>query len=261
LFFNSSWSIAQTANTKPVVKSKPNNAANPNFQGFLYYQEACAGIRLNTNGWNLFYQKTNLKTERKNRFTEWEFGHIRHEKEVKSASFMAGGGPTPPKSYVFGKQYSLYTVNWRIGYTHLLAYKAARNGVAVSFNYAAGPSLGILKPYYLILYYNSANAGIKEGNLKTEKFSEDNQEYFLDPNHIYGYAGFFKGIFRSKLVPGISTKIGFNFDFSSYHDRVKAIEVGVMNDTYLFKTPLMIYTANHKFWTSFYISMQLGSRK
>ncbi len=253
---------AQTTSTKAKPAPKSSNPySKVEFQGFIYHSEKSFGFRYQSNGWNFFIHNAKILHERKTRFTEFEFGHIRHEKEVKSASYIAGGGPTPPKSYVFGKQYSLYNIHYRIGFSHLIAYKSNRNGVAVSFNYSAGPSLGILKPYYLILYYNDSNNGVNEGSLKTEKFSEANQALFLDPNHIYGYAGFFKGLFQPRFAIGVTSKIGLNFDFSSYFDRIKAIEVGLMNDTYINKTPIMIYTTNHKIWTSFYMSMQFGSRK
>jgi hypothetical protein len=261
LFHTSLLAQSATASKKASPYKAAKASTNSEFQGFLYDSESSMGGRYNTNGWHLFYQKTKIIYERKKRFKEFEFGRIRHEKEVKTVSYFAGGGTNPPKNYVFGKQYSLYDINFRYGYSHLIAYKANRNGVAVSVNYSAGPSLGLLKPYYLLLYYSNPNAGINEGSLQSERFSEANQSHFLDPNQIYGYAGFFKGIFRTVPVPGISAKVGLNFDFSPYHDGIKAIEIGLMNNSYLLPTPVMIYTTNHKIWTSFYMSIQFGSRK
>jgi hypothetical protein len=244
---------------KAAPPSKPVYGENA---GFYYTKDHSWGFRFKNNGWSYFQQNAKIVAERKRRFVEYEFGRIKHEKETRMSSFFTGGITTKPKAYVFGKQYSLYNFDVRWGNAHLLGYKANRNGVSLWVNYAAGPSLALLKPYQLILFYPDSNStnGITSANLVTTAYNESVADHFLDPNFIYGAAGFWKG-WAIKPVPGISARIGFQVDFSSAPDGINLVEFGVENHTYFWATPLMASGPNHQSWTSIYLSFQFGSKK
>lgn len=255
-----SWSMTLLGQAKKAdPPKKPVYGENV---GFYYTSDRSAGFRFKNNGWSYFRQYGTIVAERKRRFIEYEFGRVKHEKETKSSSLFTGGITSNPKSYVFGKQYSMYTCDVRWGNAHLLGYKANRNGVSLWVNYAAGPSLALLKPYQLILFYpdTNSNTGITSANLVTTSYNEKVADHFLDPNFIYGAAGFWKG-WAIKPVPGISARFGFQVDFSGAPDGINLIEFGVENHTYFLPTPLMASGPNHQSWTSIYLSFQFGGKK
>jgi hypothetical protein len=230
--------------TKAAPPKKPVYGENV---GFYYTTDKSSGLRFKNNGWSYFRQYGKIVGERKRRFIEYEFGRIKHEKDTKTSSLFTGGILSNPKAYVFGKQYSMYTCDVRWGYAHLLGYKANRNGVSLWVNYAAGPSLALLKPYQLILFYPDSNSssGITSANLVTSS---------------YNASGFWKG-WAIKPVPGISARLGFQVDFSNAPEGINLVEFGVENHTYFWSTPLMASGPNHQSWTSIYLSFQFGSKK
>ena len=123
-------------------------------KGIVYDEEMTFDLQfLQTNGWSLAFNKGKLKTYYLTPYYHFSIGGLKHIKEYRQQSFDATGISSigNSQSYVFGKQNSLYVLRAGYGQKRYFSEKAKIRGLAVGVNYEFGPTLGLLKPYYLDL--------------------------------------------------------------------------------------------------------------
>lgn len=190
-------------------------------KGIIYHDQFSLGFRLNTNGWGLFGDIGKQLTVDKIRMYRIEFMELKHPKEFKQPSL---GSYSPPSSstsqskpFFYGKRNNFYVLHFSYGFAKILAEKPLKNGVALSYNYLVGPSIGLLKPYYLSVKH--------EDIFLDERYDPANPQKFLDPFSIYGASGFSYGLNELSILPGIHGKFGISFDWAVYDDIVKVIEI------------------------------------
>ena len=137
--------------------------------------------------------------------------------------------------------------------------KAKKQGVAVGMSYSVGPSLGIIKPYYLELDTDrrSPNGGVIT---VVQKYSEENSGTFLDVRRIAGGAGFGYGFDELSLIPGGQGKVALHLDWGAFDEYVRAVEVGLMVDVYARTVPIMLTDDNRPYFINLYFSMAFGKR-
>ena len=121
-----------------------------------------------------------------------------------------------------------------------------------------GGSLGLLKPYYV---YAFNNLSPNEVELEAIKYEPENEERFLNKNSIYGSAGLFYGIGKTKLMPGFHGKFIFHFDWGKYDDVIREIQIGFSIDAYFKKVPIMVIENNQQFYPQFFGGVALGKRR
>ncbi|MCS6916061.1 MAG: hypothetical protein RMK52_00045 [Chitinophagales bacterium] len=233
----------------------------PSQSGILYTHELSGGLYLHTAGaWGVFADIGNAENAFSKRLWIIEITQLHHPKEVKQTiDFgMALFGINSPRPFIYGKQNSFYQINISRGKQFLLAEKARHSGVELGLKLAGGLSLGLLKPYYLNLLYPTDNSGRYE--IRTEKYSEQNADKFLDWFSIYGGAGFTQGLLEVKPIPGLHLKGGLNFDWAQNEQSIKALEAGIIADIYYKRIPMMLNQSNQWFFPNLYISLQLGKR-
>lgn len=231
--------------------------------GIVYDKEFTFDIRLHTHGLALGVNIGRLKTFYKTRFYQFEIGELRHPKEERESNENPNFGGRSSRSFFFGKQNSLYVLRGGIGEKRYFSEKAKERGLAIGISYVVGPSIGLLKPYYLDLIRSGVD---NTPEISSEKFSEENAERFLDVRNIFGSSGFSRGISELSILPGIHAKAGVHFDWGAFDEFVKAIEAGVMIDAYFKKVPIMVETdeinnaENRPFFINLYLTLQLGKR-
>ena len=227
-------------------------------KGLVYNKEKAVLIGGRVNGFALGYQWGDLKTYYKTTFYRVDLGFLRHPKETR----VNPSGTTVPtsNSFFYGKQNSFWQLRAGWGEKRYFSEKDANRGVAVGMSYSLGPTLGLLKPYYLTL-------NLPEGNgLKLPKnyikYSEETAKTFLDKNKITGVAPFFTGISETKLTAGGHANLGVHFDWGAYEDFVRSIEAGVEADFFFKKVPILIAKEeNRLYFLNLYLHLQLGKRK
>ena len=228
--------------------------------GILYEKDLSFGIRLNTNGWGIFSTYGKAHSASRTHYYQFEFVEIKHPKEIKESKDYTTSGGYSPKPFVFGKQNNFFALRAAYGNRVFLGGKAEKSGVEVNWTYQIGPSLGILKPYYLDVEYDRSQDGriIYAEQLKYDP--EDPNSRFLQLPYIVGYSGFSYGLDEIKLVPGLNAKTGFNFDWANYSDYVVALEVGVSVDLYMRDIPIMVLETNRPYFVAIYLGIQFGKR-
>lgn len=184
----------------------------------------------------------------------WALNEVRQPSQYGSAGFFGDGF----KPFVYGKQNTLFTLYGGVGQKLLVAEKGKRHGVQIFFKYAGGLTLAILKPYYLrVIPKPLTNATIDDLVDVTYDPNEDNS--FLDWERIVGASGFLKG-WKLKVLPGLHTELGMEFDWAKNESFVKALEIGLSADFYYKRVPVMVKN-NKFFYPSAYVGFMLGKRK
>ena len=213
----------------------------------FFRNERSFAILLNTDGIGFGYRAAKRINYLNKRFLEIEAGTIKHPKEYRlSNPYSQSSG-----SFVFGKLNSTFFLRGGIGHQHELFEKADLGGIAVRYFISAGPVFAIYKPiYYRVLYPVSVN----EFELKEEKFSAS----IALPQDIYSKARFTKGLNETKILPGLYTKGGFNFEYSKQDKVIHAIEVGAQLSAYPKKIPIMASSDNKAIYFSLFVSYRFG---
>ena len=236
-------------------------------KGIVYDREFTVDMKLHTNGFALGVNFARLKTYYLTRFFNVEVGEIKHAKEFRqSFAFQTPAASRVSRAFIFGKQNNLLVLRAGIGEKRYLSEKAKRKGLAVGLSYEAGPSLGLLKPYYLELVRSSESGPFDDFTIRSEKFTQENASTFLDISRIYGSSGFSKGLGEISALPGLHGRFAVHFDWGAFDEFVKAIEAGVMVDAYFQRVPLMAESnlvetpENKSIFINLYINLQLGKR-
>lgn len=233
-------------------------------KGIVYDKEITFDLQfLQTNGWSLAFNQGKLKTYYLTPYYHFGIGGLKHIKEYRQQSFDNAGISSigDSQSYVFGKQNSLYVVRVGYGQKRYFSEKAKIRGLAVGVNYEMGPTLGLLKPYYLDLSYPD---GSGDDTFRSEKYSEANHDVFLERLRIKGSSGFLRGFSELSFRPGVHAQASAHFDWGAYDEFVKAVEAGFMIDVFFGNTDLMVEiegVENRPFFMNVFINLQLGKRR
>lgn len=243
-----------------------NRQFSPESKGIVYNKEFTVDFRLHTNGFALGANIGTLNTYYKTRYYHFEIGEIHHPKEYRQSFDLSfPNTPTTSRSFIYGKQNNFFVLRAGIGEKRYFSEKARKRGVAVGMSYEIGPSLGILKPYYLQLLYFPEDLE-RQAELRSRKYTEETAADFLNIDRIYGAAGFAEGFSELSLTPGAQGKLAVHFDWGAFDEFVKAVEAGIMVDFYFKKIPLMVEdpaiggVENRPFFVNLFLNFQLGKR-
>jgi len=185
------------------------------------------------------------------RVLDFDFISMKHPKErrVRSSSFSA------PGSYFYGKLNYTYFLRADYGRRWDLGIKLYKNTIATRFQVSAGPTIALLKPVYLEIYYPTPDNS--SGFLVSEKYDP---AIHKDASMIFGNASFIKGIGDTKARIGLNFKANFQFDWSDYHDQVQSIELGTVIDAFGNNIPIIAGAQNKNIFTTLYICLNIGNR-
>jgi hypothetical protein len=228
-------------------------------KGVVYNKELGVNIKMLTNrGFAPGISFGQLRSYYKTTFFDISVGELKHPKERRQSADPSVGRSFRP--YVYGKQNNLVTLRTAWGVKRYFTEKAQTRGVAVGISYAAGPTLGLLKPYYLALRRPAPdNPGFSR--VTSERYSEENSGIFLDNSRILGASPFTRGLGESSFIPGGHASLALHLDWGAYDEYIKALEIGVMLDVFARDTPLMVAERSSPLFLNFFVNLQLGRRK
>jgi len=225
--------------------------------GVVYNQETTFNFKLTTNrGWAANMEFGRLRTYYKTSYFHIGIGEIKHTKEQRQSADPQVSRSFRP--YVFGKQNNLFMLRGGWGGKRYFSEKAKHKGVAMGMSYSVGPSLGLLKPYYLALRFQGDVPG--QSRVSHEKYSESNAEIFLDNTRILGASPFTKGFSELSFLPGGNATVALHMDWGAFDEFVKAFEIGFMLDVFFKNAPILV-ESNKPMFLNFFVNLQLGKRK
>jgi len=177
-----------------------------------------------------------------------EIVNVKHPQEVRHNSRSTGN------FFIYGKTNYLYALRLQYGRDLIFFKKAPQQGVEIKAVFAAGPSIGVVAPYYI------------ERSVDQSFFSSKHEQYDpSNPNHSYelilGTGNLFEGIGDSKLQLGGNVKIGLNFELGTVKSQVTGFEVGFLVDAYANNVILMPSTSNKSVFPTVYFTLFYGNRK
>ncbi len=220
-------------------------------------KEIYFGVKVHSNGFALGGNYGFIRNKKHTLVAHFQIASLRHHREIKQRNeFVISPSP---KSYIYGKRNSFYGIHLGFGGKYYFSEKSKRRAIAVALAYSAGPSIGLLKPYYLNIIHPVDNSF---DEIIAEAYSDENRADFINPAIITGKSGFKYGLGEMSVIMGGYFQTGLNFDWGANHEFVKAIEVGLMVDAYAKTVPIMIPDVeDNKFlFFNLYLALQLGKR-
>ena len=247
--FSDSTSSA-SRDKKAAKKARLNNLIRMEEEGELVFnKQSVFGFRLATDGYGISYEKGKYKTNTRTLLFLFELNEKKEAKDHKVAA--AGYNGYNFSSVVVGKLNNFYEFKAAIGQQHLIGGKGNKNGVAVTAIYSGGLSLGILKPYYVMVT-----------NLNTGQDFRSKYPTIIDSGFVeLGASGFTVGWGEVQLKPGVNAKTALRFDYGRFNQNVTAIEVGLTGEYYFSKVPMMYLVPYRNFFFNAYMSFMFGKRK
>ena len=221
------------------------------------------GITTNTNSGILggvsFRQAKRLDSELfglpQYRYLSVEIVNVKHPKEL-AASISAAGS-----RYIQGKENYLFVIRPQYGREVTLFQRDDDEGIAVSGILAAGPSLGIIKPYYLDVQFGN--------NTRSVPASQVNGSSTPTGEVVTGAGSIFQGFGESKLTVGLNIKAALSFELSAFRTNTTGVEIGFLSEIFPQKIIIIPNTSaggnrtdgNRNFFTSAYLTLFFGSKK
>jgi hypothetical protein len=221
-----------------------------------YKKFTSIGVSTNTNsgilGGAVLRQSTALSStfmgKSQYRYLALEIVNVKHPKELSTQDFATGA------RLVYGKENYLFVVRPEYGRELTLFNRHEDEGISISGIVAAGPSLGLEKPY-MIQYQTGP------GRVVTEPFDPVKHANTSASMGIVGAGGFFQGFGLTKIVPGLHIKTALSFELSAFRENVTGLEIGFIAEAYTRKINIMAYADNRSVYTSGYITLYFGNKK
>ncbi len=242
------------------IAEAQNSEGYGNKVGYLFNTEKAVKVRFQTNGFAVSWNKGKILTYYKTKFVNYEIGYLKSNRELSQRFDLRNPFTTEAaRSFVFGKQNSLYVLRAGLGTKRYFSDKAKRRGIAVGLQYDGGVTLGLQVPYYLELLRYKDNGTIPY--FSTEKYSADNHDVFTDINRIFGGSTFFKGFDEVKPVPGLYFRTDLLFEWDAFEEYFAGMKAGVQADVFPQGVPIMIDSPKQFLFVNLYITLELGKRK
>ncbi|MFD2513160.1 hypothetical protein ACFSRY_04735 [Pontibacter locisalis] len=217
-----------------------------------FQNELSYGVNFNSNGGligGVFIRSSYFLNNRMYQFGALEMVEVKHPKENRIYSGETGD------FFVAGKQNYLFVLRPQYGREIVLFRKAAESGVQVNAIGAAGPSLGLLVPYYIRYNYGG---GLGGQDVRTEQY--DPQKHRTIEN-IQGNASVLQGLGEADVNVGLHLKAGLSFEYGRYRESIAGIEVGFMVEAFTKKMVIIPQAENEQLFTSVYLNLYYGRRK
>ena len=242
---------------KEARRQKIDNLIRQQEEGALIFnKQNVVGLRLNTDGWGLFFEKGYLKNATTANLFTLELNERKHPKEKKlnnvldNNGFFQLGNP-----FVYGKRNTFYQLKLSYGQQRMLGAKANKNGVAVHAIYGGGFSAGLERPYYVRVQVPGPEGA------RNIKYTIPDSALFLEPNSIIMGTGLRYGWNDMKFIPGVHAKAALRFDYGRFNETVAAVEIGMNIEAYSRKVEIMLLNPSQQVFFNGYIAILFGKRK
>jgi len=213
-----------------------------------YQSEFTWGINKNTHGGligGFMFKKARKLNDRILETFGLEIMNVKHPQERRVNSQSTGN------FFIYGKSNYLYALRFQYGRDLILFKKAPQKGVEIKAVFAAGPSFGVVAPYYV-------ETGADAGQMMTLRKQYDQS---IRPEEIYGPGRLFEGLGESKVTLGGNAKAALNFEMGTIKSQVTGFEAGFLLDAYTSEIELIPTAKNSAIFPTFFFTLFYGSRK
>lgn len=245
----------------PACAQSPDGSDEDNFRTVTTF-----GITTNTNagllGGFVFRQSKRLDSElfgkTQHSYISVELVNVKHPREYAAGSNSFGG------SFLLGKENYLFVLRPQYGREISLFRRNTDEGISVNAIFAAGPSLGIVKPYYVEVSSGNTTRQVPYSQAIASPTAGGRSEF------VVGSGGFFQGIGQSKLTVGLNAKAALSFELSAFRNNTTGLEIGFLSEMFPNKIVIVPNTntavgdrtvGNRSFFTSAYVTLFFGTKK
>jgi hypothetical protein len=207
----------------------PGNYDNGTNLNVLYRNEASGRLFASTRGFGASFRQAKHVTQKTRSYYEIELQSLRHPKEAK----IVGDG-SHKRRYVYGKVNSVALLRGAIGLQNILYSKGDHKAVEVRYAYSLGPTLALMKPYYVKILHSQPGALTNEIDVKF-----DAENYSPDSGRVQGRSEFVVGLNELRVLPGATAKFNLSFEYAPYTNLIRALETGISVDYFPKELPLM----------------------
>jgi len=174
-----------------------------------------------------------------------EIVNVKHPKEIREVS------PASGNTFLLGKTNYLFSIRPQYGREWVVFKKAPQQGVQVNAILAGGPTIGVVKPYY-VQYAESPN------NTVIIPYSNDPR---IEQGRIIGSGPFLRGINESRLSIGANIKASLAFEFGTFKNDVTGFEAGFQVEAFPNEIEIVPTANNRRLYPSAFIMLFYGNRK
>lgn len=216
----------------------------------LTTDELYAGLVLHTQGAGVTLRRAVFKNAEKARLWGADLVYLRHAKEEKTTNPAYEDG----RPYVYGKVNAFHMLRLLTGGQTFHSTKLRNDAVRFSTSWNVGPSIGLLKPVYLLIGYTD----IPYDYLATERY--DPSTHFSDD--IYGAAPWSNGLDELSIVPGAHFSYSLDFEYGTVREEPRSLSVGAAVDAFLWKPEIIAdrYEQNHLLFVTLFARFEVGKR-
>jgi hypothetical protein len=209
--------------------------------------ESTYGAFLSSNGYGATYRYGFWRDARNQFILDADFAYVKHPKEVNTT--IAYNYST--HRYVYGKENLFWELKGMAGWQKELYRKIDRTGISVRLYYAGGISIGFLKPVYYKVFTTSPF-----GEITNEEFLKFNPA--IHQQSIGGRGPFFMGFNEIKIVPGLTAKAGFSFEYSQKDAVIHALDAGISLTVYPKEIEIMAVDNNNFLFFNLIVAYRFG---
>lgn len=214
-------------------------------EDYEYTREFLWGVNKNTNGGligGFVLKYSTALTPTTFQSLGLELMNVKHPKEARTWNINGN-------SFIYGKLNYLYSVRLQYGREKIFFKKAPQQGVQISGILAAGPTIGVIAPYYVQVYVNQYES-------ITVPY-DPTVEY----RNIMGTGGVFQGLNESDVTIGANLKAAVSFEFGTFKSSVSGFEAGVLLEAFPKTIEILPGADNNSFFTSAFITIVFGTRR
>jgi hypothetical protein len=216
---------------------------------YEYNSEFTWGINKNTSGGLIggfvFKKARKLKNDRQLETFGLEVMNVKHPQEVRRNSIQSGN------LFIYGKSNYLYALRFQYGRDFILFKKAPQQGAEIKAVFAAGPTLGIVAPYYVEYFPDGGGGFTVRGQYNSD----------INIDFINGTGRLFEGLGESSIAPGLNFKAALNFELGTIKSQVTGFEAGFLIDAYTKSVEMIPSSKNYSVYPTLFITLFYGSRK
>ncbi|HEX5171645.1 MAG TPA: hypothetical protein VFW11_20845 [Cyclobacteriaceae bacterium] len=214
---------------------------------YEYQSEFTWGINKNTSGGligGFVFKKARKLSDRQLESFGLEIMNVKHPQERRVNSETTGN------SFIYKKSNYLYALRFQYGRDFILFKKAPQQGVEIKAVFAAGPSIGIVAPYFIERQAEGGQITVHE-----------QYQTGIPISNIYGTGKLFEGLGDSEVALGLNLKAALNFELGIVKSQVTGFEAGFLLDAYSKEIFLVSEAKNYSIFPTLFITLFYGSRK
>jgi hypothetical protein len=213
-----------------------------------YTEEFNYGVNFNTNAGFLggfFFKWAKANGPARYHNFGFEVVNVKHPKENRFRNDETGN------SFLAYKTNYLFVLRPFYGQEFVLFRKAAEEGVHINGILSGGPSLGFLKPYYILYLIDRNNPA----SAVSVPYTED-----LNLSNVYGYGNMTDGVDEMKISLGFHARASLSFEFGQVKNSVFGMEAGFLFEQFTRTQKIMAFADNRSFYYSAFFTLYYGRK-